>query len=490
MPQQPSAHDPFGRPVAGPSQPGPTASAPPPDPGVVGSSPDVVATLASRWSRLGGAIVDSLIVSVPVAFLFDALTPYSWNDDGDDWGTILALYGLAMAYVVVFFFYNVLMLTRSGEHRGQTLGKQIAGTWVASETGRPLTTGEAVKRELGRGLFGLVPLISTVDSVAIFFQRRQTLHDLIGSTVVLGAAVNKTAYACPSGWYPDPAGSDELRWWDGQTWADTTSSVPDAEAGATTTEASRVASPAAATPPAAATAPAAWATAATPAQANGDNTQPLASRGRRFVARLVDLLVVGGPLLFLWFVLAALCYDEYGYMRTEASDVLFVLGTIALAIVYVLYMTLMPARKGARNGQTWGKQLLGVRAVSATGAPLSIGTACLRELIGVELLGLVPFYAIADAIAAFCNPRRQALHDMMASTVVVAASAAPATVAFAADPYAGHVSAAPTFTPQAPASSPLATAQPAGWYPDPAASSGVRWWDGSSWTDHTQADAR
>jgi len=26
----------------------------------------------------------------------------------------------------------------------------------------------------------------------------------------------------------------------------------------------------------------------------------------------------------------------------------------------------------------------------------------------------------------------------------------------------------------------------AGWYPDPQAQSGLRWWDGGRWTDHTQ----
>ncbi|MDQ1542367.1 MAG: hypothetical protein QOK08_5 [Actinomycetota bacterium] len=36
-------------------------------------------------------------------------------------------------------------------------------------------------------------------------------------------------------------------------------------------------------------------------------------------------------------------------------------------------------------------------------------------------------------------------------------------------------------------SGPPTPAIPAGWYSDPAGSSGTRWWDGAGWTDHVQA---
>jgi uncharacterized RDD family membrane protein YckC len=490
--QQRPAHDPFGRPtVAAADRPDPSRSGPRSDPGTGGTAPgapEVVSTLASRWSRLGGWIADYVIVFVPMGVLFEFLTPYSWNQEPEDWENGFALLGLGLASAVVFFAYSVLLLTRSGEHHGQTIGKQMAGTWVVGDGGAPLTTGEAVRRELGRGVLGCIPFVGLFDAVAIFFGRRQTLHDLVGGTVVLAAA--HTSYGSVRGWYPDPAGTDDLRWWDGNAWADTTSPAPDDQSGAAPMESTApshdVGAPAAAPPPVAATpATDAWSAVGTPMLPPAiDDTHPLASRGRRFVARLVDLLVVGGTVVVLWIIVATLCYDEYGYMRSDASDVLFVIATIALLVAYVLYMTLMPARKGVRNGQTWGKQLLGVRVIRDTGAPLSPGTAFLRELLGVQILGMVPFYAIADAIAAFCNPRRQSLHDMIASTAVIAAAATPQTIAFPAAAHAGASAAG------ASVGSPLGAAQPAGWYADPAAAGSVRWWDGHAWTDHTRADER
>ena len=30
----------------------------------------------------------------------------------------------------------------------------------------------------------------------------------------------------PAGWYPDPAGEDDLRYWDGESWTSYTASAP------------------------------------------------------------------------------------------------------------------------------------------------------------------------------------------------------------------------------------------------------------------------
>jgi hypothetical protein len=41
--------------------------------------------------------------------------------------------------------------------------------------------------------------------------------------------------------------------------------------------------------------------------------------------------------------------------------------------------------------------------------------------------------------------------------------------------------------PAAPPPAPAPQGPPAGWYPDPRGQAAQRWWDGTTWTDHTQA---
>ena len=77
------------------------------------------------------------------------------------------------------------------------------------------------------------------------------------------------------------------------------------------------------------------------------------------------------------------------------------------------------------RGQTPARQLLGHVAVdSTTGQPLSWGRTALRELV---LKGLVGYFAttftcyayfLVDSLMIF-NDRRQTLHDMMASSLIV-----------------------------------------------------------------------
>ena len=85
------------------------------------------------------------------------------------------------------------------------------------------------------------------------------------------------------------------------------------------------------------------------------------------------------------------------------------------------------AREGQYNGQTWGKQMLGIRVVRDNGQAMSFGWAALRE-IAVKGLAVTIASSIIPIIPWFLNffwplwdDENRALHDMICSTHVVRA---------------------------------------------------------------------
>jgi uncharacterized RDD family membrane protein YckC len=93
-----------------------------------------------------------------------------------------------------------------------------------------------------------------------------------------------------------------------------------------------------------------------------------------------------------------------------------------LLLVYWAYHVIPPCSGGQA---TLGQRLGGLKTTTAAGARIGLGRASLRlavKLFSCLLLGL-PF------IAAISSSRRQALHDMIAGTVVVRRTAGPESIA-------------------------------------------------------------
>jgi uncharacterized RDD family membrane protein YckC len=135
--------------------------------------------LGSRLARFGALVIDQILVGVGAAIVG------------------LLANSLIVYYVIAtlgFVVYVVLMLSRSGEHNGQTLGKQWLSLRVVCTSGAPVTFAVACKRELlGRfipsvitfGLYGIVDLLW-----ALWDPRKQTLHDKVGGTYVFTAVAD------------------------------------------------------------------------------------------------------------------------------------------------------------------------------------------------------------------------------------------------------------------------------------------------------------
>lgn len=143
---------------------------------------------------------------------------------------------------------------------------------------------------------------------------------------------------------------------------------------------------------------------------------PLADSGRRVLARIIDMVIVGivvGLLswAFSW-TRVELDADRVEYGTTFARSALS-------AVLYMAYDTYFTSR----TGQTVGKQLLKLRTANLdNGATPSVQTSLVRAAV----LWL-PFsfccYCIWTAISGgwsfFDKPYKQGLHDKAAKTVVV-----------------------------------------------------------------------
>lgn len=170
-----------------------------------------------------------------------------------------------------------------------------------------------------------------------------------------------------------------------------------------------------------------------------------AGHGRRLAAALLDavayVVVVGG------FSAAGFAIGFAGGGGSDNDDGWEQLGWILLgtvvgflvgAVCWLVLTVWLVRRPLARNGQTIGKQLVGIRAVRADGAPIGVGWALLREILAKGLLvgitssfisaflgffdgGLIGF-VIAIAVwygPALADDQRRALHDRLLDTRVI-----------------------------------------------------------------------
>lgn len=136
----------------------------------------------------------------------------------------------------------------------------------------------------------------------------------------------------------------------------------------------------------------------------------LGSRLKRLVATIVDGIIVGVPV--------------YALAAIVDSDGDWVIGLLYI-LASILYAPLLLARGGDHNGQTLGKQLLGLRVVSKNGERVSFGRGMLREFVGRTIPSFVTLglYSLIDSLWCLWDGRRQTLHDKIGGTYVFNAEA-------------------------------------------------------------------
>ena len=84
-------------------------------------------------------------------------------------------------------------------------------------------------------------------------------------------------------------------------------------------------------------------------------------------------------------------------------------------------------RAGERNGQTWGKQLVGIRVVRTNGVPMDFTSSAIREALvkGLALgaiSSIIPFIPyLLDVLWPLWDDENRAIHDFIVDTRVIQA---------------------------------------------------------------------
>ncbi|GAA3234059.1 RDD family protein [Nonomuraea helvata] len=138
----------------------------------------------------------------------------------------------------------------------------------------------------------------------------------------------------------------------------------------------------------------------------------LAGRWRRLFAGVLDWLIVN--------VVSAPFTSpgwEYVWDRGRGAWERYpVEHTFLAGLVAFLYFWLLHA---FWNGQTLGKRLFGMRVVQERGARITVSQAAVRQAVASALVWLCCVGMLVDLGWILFDPRKQALHDKVARTVVV-----------------------------------------------------------------------
>jgi uncharacterized RDD family membrane protein YckC len=161
-----------------------------------GQQPGGSPMIASKWKRLGGIIIDSIVfgvISCCVTWPFrgngDYVIKHADGSESVDWGGFYSggqIFGTLVAAALAFLYFWLL----TNRWNGQTLGKKAMNIRVVREdTGGPI---DSQMSGIRAGVFVVLSYIcycgGLLDAIWIFTNpKNQTLHDKLAKTVVVEA---------------------------------------------------------------------------------------------------------------------------------------------------------------------------------------------------------------------------------------------------------------------------------------------------------------
>ena len=136
---------------------------------------------------------------------------------------------------------------------------------------------------------------------------------------------------------------------------------------------------------------------------------------RRFAAYTLDSIILTIPFLLVFGLLAYLSFSAAVSGESPGWMILLFYFLAYIGVIVASWLYFAKFESGA-NQATPGKKVMGLKVTSTTGERISFGRATGR-FFGKIVTGLIPF-GIGWMLAGWTG-RKQALHDMMATTCVV-----------------------------------------------------------------------
>ena len=156
--------------------------------------PSIGTVPADRATRLGAAILDYIVFGVlvytPLVFgiIFAGVTttPERLSEDqGAGAAMVMGVGGLfALVGFIGWVTINVLSMRRSS----QSIGKRVCGIKVVRSDGSRVSLSRLIWiRNVVNLIISIVPLYGLIDTLFIFGESRQCLHDKLADTIVVKA---------------------------------------------------------------------------------------------------------------------------------------------------------------------------------------------------------------------------------------------------------------------------------------------------------------
>jgi uncharacterized RDD family membrane protein YckC len=133
----------------------------------------------------------------------------------------------------------------------------------------------------------------------------------------------------------------------------------------------------------------------------------VAGLGTRAIAQLLDLLVVAGILLAVYFV-------AFAAAAANANTVATLIAIIGSFVVIFGYFWVC---ESLWSGQTIGKKAFRLRVVGDRGEPITFGQAGIRNI--VRIVDFLPYAYGVGLVVLFVNGKGKRLGDIAAGTIVV-----------------------------------------------------------------------